>query len=67
MDTDGEEKKRRRKYTAILPTGGGEAKKTKNMEALYEFVQYLGTGEEDGIPFTDWKGVDEYRDPVDPN
>ena len=37
------------------------------MGALYASVQSWGTEEEDTIPFPDWKGIDEYRDPVYPN
>ena len=36
------------------------------MEALYASVRSWGMKEEDGIPFPEWKGVDEYWDPVDP-
>ena len=37
------------------------------MGVLYASLRSWGTEEEDGIPFPDWKGVDESRDPVDPN
>ena len=47
--------------------GEGEAINLENMEDLYAYVRSWGTGEEDGIPFTDWKVVDEYREPIDPN
>ena len=36
------------------------------MEALYASVRSWGAEEEDYIHFPYWKGVDEYRDPVDP-
>ena len=49
----------------VFPTGGGEATKLENMGALYASVWSSGTEEEDKITFTDWKGVDEYRDLVD--
>ena len=42
VDTDGEEKEKRRKYTVGLPTGGGEAIKPENMESLYAFAESWG-------------------------
>ena len=36
------------------------------MEALYASVQSWGTEEKIDIPFSSWKQVDEYREPVDP-
>ena len=36
------------------------------MGALYASLRSWGMEEEGVIPFPDWKGVDEYRDPVDP-
>ena len=36
------------------------------MEALYESVRSWVREEDDNISFPSWKGVDEYRDPVDP-
>ena len=50
----------------LFPTGVGECTNLENMEALYASVRSWGTEEEYIIPFTDWNGVDEYRDPVDP-
>ena len=50
----------------LFPTGGGEATKPENMKALYASVQSWGTEEEYIIPFLTYKGVDEYRDPIDP-
>ena len=35
VDTDGEERDRRRKDMVLLVTGGGEAKNPENMESLY--------------------------------
>ena len=49
----------------VLPTSGGEATNLEKMKALYESVQSWGTEEEGSIPFTYWKGVDEYLDPVE--
>ena len=51
----------------VLPTGGGESTNPENMGDLYASVRSWGMEEEYDIPFPDWKGVDEYRDPVDPN
>ena len=65
MDTDGEEKERRRKYTVVFPTGGCEAKNSENMEDLYASVHSWGTEEKYAITFQTWKGVDEYQDPVE--
>ena len=56
-----------RKDKAVFPTGGGEATNPENMKALYKSVWSWGTEEEDKITFPDWKGVDDYRDFVDPN
>ena len=36
------------------------------MKALYASLQSWGTEEEDNTNLPSWKGVDEYRDPVDP-
>ena len=66
MDTDGEEKNRKRKDKVVLPTGGGEATNPESMESLYESVRSLGMEEEDSIPFPYWKGVYEYWYPVEP-
>ena len=35
------------------------------MKALYASLQSWGTEEEDNTNLPSWKGVDEYRDPVD--
>ena len=43
METDGEEKERSRKDTAVFPTGGGEDKIPENMEALYSSMRSWGT------------------------
>ena len=66
MDTDRDEKERITNEKLVFPTGGGEAKNLVNMEALYASVRSWGTEEEEKIPFTSWKGVDEYQDPVVP-
>ena len=50
----------------VLPTGRGESKNPENMEALYSSVWSWGEEEEEEITFTSWKGVYEYRDPVEP-
>ena len=50
----------------VLPTGGGEATNPKNIRALYASVWSWGTEKEEDIPFPFWKGVEEYREPVDP-
>ena len=65
MDTDREEKERRRKEKLVLPTGGGEATNTEKMETLYASVQSWGFEQEGNLPFLSWKGVDEYQYPVD--
>ena len=52
-ETDRKEKESRQKYTAIFPTGGGEATIPENMEALYASSQQWGTEEEGGIYFID--------------
>ena len=65
MDTDGQEKERIRKEKVVFPTSGGEATNTEKIEALYTSIRSRGTEGEDGIPFPSWKGVAEYRDPVD--
>ena len=49
-----------------FPTGGGEATNPEKMEYLSAPIQSWGTEEEGYIPFQSWKGVDEYRYPVDP-
>ena len=46
--------------------GGGDDTSLENMEALYASIWSWGTEEEDNTPFPDWKGVEEYWDPVDP-
>ena len=51
----------------VLPTGGGEATNPENMGVLYASVLSWGMEEEENILLPDWKRVDEYRDPVDPN
>ena len=50
----------------VFPPGGGEAINPENIEALYSSVRSWGTEEEGDIPFTSWKGVDEYQDLFDP-
>ena len=57
----GEEKKK-----GHFTKGGCEATNLENMEALYASIRSWGMEEEGNIPFPSWKGVDEYRDPVDP-
>ena len=49
-----------------FPIGGGEATNLENMEALYASVRSWVKEEEDNITFQIWKGVDKYREPVDP-
>ena len=66
VDTDGEEKERRRKYMAILPTGSGEATRTENMKDSYVSIWSWGTEEEGGTTLPYQKGVDENWDPFDP-
>ena len=66
VDTDRRDKERIRKEKAVFPTGGYEAKNPEKMEALYAYVRSWGTEEESAITFTSWKGVDEYRYPVEP-
>ena len=44
--------------------GGGETTNPENMEALYASLQSWGDEEEYDIY---WKGVDEYREPVEHN
>ena len=66
MDTYRKENYSRIKYKRVLPTGGGEAKKSENMEALYSSVRSWGTEEEEDIHFPTWKGFYEYREPVHP-
>ena len=51
----------------VFPTDGGEAANPENMEALYSSVRSWGTEEEYDIPCLDWKGVDEYQEPVGSN
>ena len=51
----------------VFLTGGGEATNPENMEALYASVRSWGTEKEYYIPFEEWKEVDEYLYPVDPN
>ena len=50
----------------VFSTGGGESTNPENMEALYVSVRSRGMEEEEDTPFTYWKGVDEYQDPVYP-
>ena len=38
VNTDWEEKERKRKYTAIFPIGGGEDTNLYNMELLYASI-----------------------------
>ena len=45
--------------TAILPTGGGEATITENMETLSVSVHSWSMEQEEDIPFPDYKRVDE--------
>ena len=45
--------------------GENEAKILENMEDLYEYVRSWGMEEDYDISFTYWKGVVEYREPVD--
>ena len=66
VDTYREEKERRIKDTAVFLMGRGEARSPENMESLYASVQSLGMEEDYDIPFTDWKGVGEYQDSVEP-
>ena len=47
--------------------GGVEDENPENMEDLYASRQSCGTKGEYDIPFPDWKVVDEYQDPVEPN
>ena len=51
VDTYRKENYIRIKYKRVLPTGGGEAKKSENMEALYSSVRSWGTEEEEDIHF----------------
>ena len=66
VDIYGEENEISRKEKLVFPVGGDESANLEKMEALYTSVRSWGMEEEDGIPFPYWKGVDEYRDPVDP-
>ena len=66
MDTDIEECRGEEKKKLVLPTGGGEATNPEKTEALYASVRSWVTEEEDGITLPSYKGVDEYREPVDP-
>ena len=66
VDTDRNEKERRIKYTVAFLMVEDETTNPEKTEALYESVRSWGMEEEDNINFTDWKGVDEYRDTVDP-
>ena len=49
-----------------FPSGVGEAITPENMEALYASIQLWAMEEEYDIPFSIWKGVDEYQEPLDP-
>ena len=51
----------------VFLTGVGEATNPEKIEDLYASVRSWSTEEEYDIPFPYWKGVDEYRDPVEPN
>ena len=42
-------------------------KTSENMEVLYASIRSWCTEEEEVIPLPYWKGVDEYRDPIEPN
>ena len=66
MYTDREENKRSRKEKVVFPTGIVEYTNPEKVEALYASIRSWVTKEEDATPFTDWKVVGEYRDPVDP-
>ena len=66
VDTDGEEKERRRRYKVVLLTSGVKSTNLENIEALYASVRSRSTEEEDIIIFPYCKGVDDYRDSVDP-
>ena len=66
VDTDRNEKERRIKYTVAFLIVEDETKNPEKTEDLQESVRSWGMEEEDNINFTDWKGVDEYRDTVDP-
>ena len=61
LDIVGKENARSRKDKVVFPKGGGEAINPENMEDLYESVWLWGMEEEDDIPFTYWKSVDEYQ------
>ena len=50
---DREEEEMIRKEKVVFSMGEGEAINLENMEDLYAYVRSWGTGEEDGIPFTD--------------
>ena len=67
VDIDRGKKERTRKDTAVFPSRGGEVTSPENIEALYASEWSWGIEEEDGTHFPDWKGVDDYWDPVDPN
>ena len=60
VDTETEEKKRKRKYKLVFLTVVGEAKNPENMEDSYESVRSWGMEEEDYITFTYLMEVDEY-------
>ena len=66
VDTYREKKERSIKDTAVFLMGGGEARSQQNMLSSYASVQSLGMEEYCDITFIDWKGVDEYRDSVEP-
>ena len=65
MDTDGEEKYIIRNDKVVFPTGGYEVTNLEMMESFNASKQSWDTEEEDNTPFTYWKGIDEYRDPID--
>ena len=65
VDTDGEEKERRRRYKVVLLTSGVKSTNLENIEALYAYVLSWVKEEEEDVPFLTCKGVDEYWDPVE--
>ena len=57
VDTDGEEKEKRRKCTMVLLTGLSEATNSENIEDSYPSVRSQFTEEEESIHFPYWKEV----------
>ena len=51
MDTDSEEKERRRKEKVTFPSGGSESTNPENMEALHASIKSWGTEKEDNTLF----------------